>query len=134
MINFDDYTNERKKRKKREHNPKWPCILDHPYSILIIEGSGLGTTNALSNLINDPPDIDEIYLYSKDPYEAKYQCLIKKREKVGLKHYDNPKAFIELICKIFIKILKNLGKKLKVLIVFDNMIADMINKKKIILW
>ena len=90
-------------------------------------------TNSLSNLINDPLDIDEKYLYSKDPYEAKYQCLIKKREKVGLRHYDNPKAFFELRWKIFIKMLKHLGKKLKVLIVLDNMIADMINNIEIIL-
>ena len=31
----------------------------------------------------------------KDSYEAKYQYLIKKCEKVALKHYDDPKAFIE---------------------------------------
>ena len=34
-------------------------------------------------------------MYAKDPYEAKYQYLINKREKVGLNHYDDPKAFIE---------------------------------------
>ena len=39
-------------------------------------------TNALLNLINNQPDIDKIYLYAKDPYEVKYQYLIKKREKV----------------------------------------------------
>ena len=37
----------------------------------------------------------KIYLYAKDPYEAKYQYLINKPEKVGLKHFDDPKAFIE---------------------------------------
>ena len=41
------------------------------------------------------PDIDKIYLYAKDLYEAKYQYLIKKREKVGLNHYDAPKTFME---------------------------------------
>ena len=71
-----------------------PCILDHPYRILIIGGSGTGKTNALLNLINNQPDIDNI-LYAKDPYKAKYQYLINKREKVGLKYYDDPKAFIE---------------------------------------
>ena len=35
-----------------------------------------------------------MYLYVKDPYEAKYQYLVYKREKLGLKHYDNPKDFI----------------------------------------
>ena len=91
MINFDDYTNE----NIIEHNPKWPHIPDHPYRVLIIGSSGLGKTNALSNLINNQLDIDKIYLYAKDPYEKKYQYLIKKREEVGLDHFDDPKAFIE---------------------------------------
>ena len=51
--------------------------------------------NALLNLINNQPDIDKVYLYAKDPYNIKYQYLINKREKVGLNHYDDPKAFIE---------------------------------------
>ena len=90
MTNFDDYTNE----NKTEHNPTWPYILDHPYKILIIRGSGSGKTNALLNLINHQPDIDKIYLYAKDPYEAHYQYLINKRE-VGIDHFNDPKAFIE---------------------------------------
>ena len=47
------------------------------YRILIIGGSGLGKINALLNLISNQPDIDKIYLYAKDPYEAKYQYLIE---------------------------------------------------------
>ena len=39
--------------------------------------------------------MDEIYLYVKDPYEAKCQYLISKREKVGLDHFNDPKAFME---------------------------------------
>ena len=42
------------------------------------------------------PDIDKIYLYAKDPYEAKYQLLINKRENTVLKYYKDSKAFIEL--------------------------------------
>ena len=91
MINFDDYANE----NIIEHNSKWPYIPGHQYRILIIGGSGEGKTNALLNLINKQPDIDKIYLYAKDPYEAKYQHLIKKREKVDLDHFDDPKTFIE---------------------------------------
>ena len=87
MINFDDYTNE----NIIEHNSKWPYIPDHPYRILTIAGSGSGKTN----LINNQPDIDKIYLYAKDPYENKYQYLINKREKVGLNHFNDPKAFME---------------------------------------
>ena len=91
MINFDNYTNE----NKTEHNPKWPYIPDHPYRIIILSGSGSRKTNALLHLINNQPDIDKIYLYAKDPYEAKYQCLINKRQKVGLDHFNDPKAFME---------------------------------------
>ena len=103
--------------------------------MLIIGGSGSEKTNALSNLINNQPDIDKIYLYAKDPYEAKYQYLINKREKVGLDHFDDPKAFIEHSNDIH-DVYKNTedynpGKKRKVLIIFDDMIADMINNNKL---
>ena len=91
MINFDDNTNE----NKIEHNLKWPYIPDHPNRILIIGGSGSGKTNALLSLINNQPDTDKIYSYAKDPYEAKYQCIINKREKVGLDNFNDPRAFIE---------------------------------------
>ena len=129
MINFDDYTNE----SKIEHNSKWPYIPDHPYRILITAGSGSGKTNTLLNLINNQPDIDKIYLYAKNPYEAKYQYLINKREKVGLDHFKDPRAFIEYSNDMQ-DIYKNIedynpGKKHKVLTVFDDMIADIINNK-----
>ena len=75
---------------KIKHNSNWPYIPDHPYRILIIAGWGSGKTNALLNLINNQPDIDKIYLYAKDPYEAKYQFLINKKESIGLKHFDDP--------------------------------------------
>ena len=91
MINFDDCTNE----NKTEHNSKWPYIPNHPYRILIIGGSGSGKTNALLNLLNNQPDFDKIYLYAKEPYEAKYQHLINSREKVGVDHFNDPKAFME---------------------------------------
>ena len=90
MINFADYTNE----NIIEHNSKRPYIPDYPYRILIVGGSGSRETNALLNLINNQPDIDKIYLYAKNPYGAKYQYLIKKREKVGLNHFNDPKAFM----------------------------------------
>ena len=91
MINFDDYVNE----NITEHSLNWPYIPDRPSRILIIGGSGSGKTNALLSLINKQPDIDKIYLYAKGPYEAKYQILIDKRESIRLKHFNNPKAFIE---------------------------------------
>ena len=129
MINFDDYTNE----NKIEHSLKWLFIPDHPYRILIVGGSGSGKTNALLNLINNQPDIDKIYLYAKDPYEAKYQYLINKRETVGQNHFDDPKAFIEYSNDMQ-DVYKNIEdynprKNRKALIVFYDMRADMINNK-----
>ena len=79
----------------KENNPNWTQISDHPYRILIIGGSGSGKTNSLLNLINYQQDIDKIYLYTKDPYEAKYKFLINKRESKALKHFNDSKAFIE---------------------------------------
>ena len=72
-------------------------------------------------------------MYAKDPYEAKYQYLINKHEKVGLSHYDDPKAFMEYSNDMQ-DVYKNIEdynprKNCKVLIVFDDMIADMINQK-----
>ena len=81
--------------KITEHNFKWSYIPDHQYRILIIEDSGSGKTNALLNLISNKSDFDEIYLYAKDPYEGKYQYLINKREKAGLDHFYDSKAFME---------------------------------------
>ena len=73
----------------------WPYIPDHPYRILIIGGLGSGKTTLLLNLIENQPNIDKIYLYSKDPYEAKYQYVIIKREGAGIDHFNDPKVFIE---------------------------------------
>ena len=132
MINFDEYTNENKKK----HSPNWPYIPDHPYRILIIGGSGSGKTNALLNLIEDQPEIDKIYLYAKDPYEDKYQFLINKRDQnVGLKRFNDPKAFIDYSNDMH-DVYKNINNynpdnEKKILIVFDDMITDMINNKKL---
>ena len=131
MINFDDCTNE----NKTEHNPKWPYIPDHLYIILIVSGSGSGKTNALLNLINNQPDIDKIYLYAKNPYETKYQYLINKREKVGLDHFNDPAVFMDYSNDMQ-DVYKNIedynpDKKRKVLIVFDDEVADMINNTKL---
>ena len=77
----------------------------------------------------------KIFLYAKDPYEAKYQFLINKRECIGLKHLNDPKAFIEYsndmqgVYKIINE--HNPRKNRKILIVFDDMVADMINNKKL---
>ena len=110
-------------------------IPDHPHRILIVDGSGSGKINTLFNLINNHPDIDKTYLYAKDPYETKYQYLINKRQKVGLNHFDDHKVFIEYSNDMQ-DVYKNIEgynpeKKRKVLIVFDDMIADMIKNKRL---
>ena len=98
-------------------------------------GSGSGKTNALLNLINNQPAIDEIYLYAKDPDEAKYKIFINKKESTILKHFNNFKAFVEYsndMQDVYENIEEyNADKERKILIVFDNMIADMINNKKL---
>ena len=87
------------------------------------------------NLINNQPDTDKIYLYAKDPYEAKYQFLFNKRESTGLKHFNNLKTFIKYsndmqdVCKNIDD--SNADKERKIWIAFDDMIADMINNKKL---
>ena len=87
-------------------------------------------------MINSEPDIDKTYLYSKDPYKAKYQLLINDRESTGLKYLNDSKAFIEYsndmddIDKDIED--KNPNKKRKILILFDDMIADMLSNKNLI--
>ena len=94
-------------------------------------------TNSTFNVIIQQPDIDKIYLYAKDLYEAKYQLLINKRESTGLKHFSDFKAFIEYsnnVDDIFKNIKEgNPNKKCKILIIFDDMIADMLTNKNLIL-
>ena len=80
------------------------------------------------NLINNQPHIDKTYLYAKGPYEAKYQFLIYKRESTGLKHLGDPKAFIEY--SNYMQDVYNAVKECKTLVVFDVMVADLINNKK----
>ena len=47
--------------------------------------------------MNKQPGIDKMYLYAKDLNKAKYQFLIKKLEDVGIKHFNDSKAFIEYL-------------------------------------
>ena len=74
-------------------------------------------------------------MYAKDPYESKYKFLINKRKIIGLKHFTDPKAFIEYSTYmegLYNNINKyNIENECKILIVFDDMIADTINNKKL---
>ena len=130
MINLDSTIN----KKNKEYNKKWSYIPDHPYQILIVGWSGSGKTNTLLNLINEQKDIDKIYLYAKDLSEPKYEYLIKNRENAGIKHLNDSKAFIEC-SNTMNDVYENIdnynpNRKRKILIVFDDMIADIMTNKK----
>ena len=127
---LDSIANENEK----ERNEKWPYIPDHSYRILIILGSGSGKTDALIDLINEQNNIDKVYLYPRDLSEPKYEYLIKKRENAGIKHLNNPNAFIEY-SNTMDDVYENINdynpiRKRKKLIVFDDMIADIMDNKK----
>ena len=133
IINLDSIANE----NNIKHNEKWPYIPDHLYRILIIDGSGSGKANTLLDLIKEQDYhnvIDKVYLYAKDLSEPKYEHLIKKREDAGIKNVNNPNAFI--VCSntmddVYEDIDNyNPKRNKKVLIVFDDMIADIMTNKK----
>ena len=130
MINLDSITNKNNKK----HNEKWPYIPDHLYRIIIIGGSGSGKTNALINLINEKNDIDKIYLYARDLSEPKYEYLIETREDAGIKHLNNSNAFVEC-SNTMDSVYENIydfdsSRRRKILIVSDDVIADIMGNKK----
>ena len=123
MINLDTIANENNKK----HNENLAFII-------IIGGSGSGKTNALLNLINEQNYIDKTYLDARDLREPKYEYLIKKRENGRIKHLNNPDAFIDC-ANTMDDVYKNINdynpiRKRKKLIVFDDMIADIMTNKK----
>ena len=78
--------------------------------------------------------IEKIYLYPKDLSEPKYQFLIKKREIAGIKNLDDPSAFIEY-SNTMDDVYNNIDdynpkRERKILIVFDDMIANIMTNKK----
>ena len=129
MLNLDDIWN----KNNKEHNNKWPYIPDHPYRLLLIGGSESGKTNTLLNLIKEQDDIEKIYLYAKDLSETKYEFFIKKREDAGIKQLNDLNAFIEC-SNTMDDVYENIDDynpsiKRKILIVFDDMIADILTSK-----
>ena len=102
--------------------------------MLIIGPSGSSKTNTLLHLIEKFHPIDKIYLCAKDTDEEKYQYLINKREQAGIKNLNDPHAFIEYSNDMndVLEDINNYNKKRdkKVLIIFDDMIADIMRSEK----
>ena len=102
--------------------------------MLIIGSSGSGKTNTLLHLINNFHPIDKIYLYTKDADEKKYQYLINKRDQAGIKNLNDPHAFIEYSSDMndVLDYINNYNKNRdkKVLIIFYDMIADIMRNEK----
>ena len=116
-----------------KNNEKQPYIPNNLQRILTFGGSGSGKTNTLLNL-NEQNYIDNIHLYARDLIEPKYKILIKKHENAGIKHLNDPNAFIECsntMDDVYENIHDyNSSRKRKILIVFDDMIADIMTNKK----
>ena len=116
MLNLDNIVSNKNTSSSKDNN--WP------FRMLIIGPSGSGKTNTLLHLINNLHPIDKIYLYAKDIHEPKYEYLIKKREQAGIKNLSHPQAFIEYSDDMNNINNYNKNRDKKVLIVFDDMIAD----------
>ena len=93
-----------------------------------------GKTNALLNLIKEQDDIDKIYLYGKDMSKPKYEFLINRRENAGIIHLKELKECIECsnsMDDVYDDIDGyNLARKRNILIVSDDIIADIVTNKK----
>ena len=111
MLNLDNIVSDKNISSSEDNN--WP------FRMLIIGPSGSGKTNTLLHLINNLHPIDKIYLYAKDIHEPKYEYLINKREQAGIKNLnDDMNDVLDDINNY------NKNRDKKVLIVFDDMIAD----------
>ena len=126
MLNLDNIVSNKKKISSK--NDDWP------FRMLIIRPSGSGKTNTLLHLIDKFHPIDKIYLYVKDTDEDKYQYFINKREQAEIKNLNDPHAFIEYLSDMndVLEDINNYNKKRdkKVLIIFDDMIADIMRSEK----
>ena len=73
-------------------------------------------------------------MYARDLSKPKYQYLIKKIEDAGINHLNDLNAFMECsntLDDVYENINDyNLSRRRKILIVFDNMIADIMTNKR----
>ena len=101
----------------------------------LIGSSWSGKTNASLNATNHQPDTGKINIYAKNPYKEKYQFLINNREKVGLKKYNDPRAFIAYSNDMqgVYKYIEeyNPNTMQQILLIFDDMIAGIIFNQKL---
>ena len=76
--------------------------------------------------------LTKIYLNAKYLSAPKCEFLIKKHGDAGLKHLNNLNAFIECSNTVddVYENIDNQNRKRKILIVFDDMIADIMTNKK----
>ena len=126
MLNLDDIVSNKKKSSSEND--------DGPFRMLIIGPSGSGKTNTLLHLIDKFHPIDKLYLYPKDTDEEKYQYLINKREQVRIKNLNDPHVFMEYSNDMN-DVLENINnynknRDKKVLVIFDDMIADIMRSEK----
>ena len=126
MLNLDSIVSN--KKKSSSENDDWP------FRMLIIGPLGSSKTNTLLHLIDKFYPINKIYLYAKDTDEDKYQYLINKREQAGIKNLNDSHVFIEYSNDMndVLEDINNYTKKRdkKVLIIFDDMIADIMRSEK----
>ena len=127
MLNLDNIVSNKNENKDTTESSSSERN-NRPFRMLIIGPSGSGKTNTLLHLVNNLHPIDKIYLYAKDINEPKYEYLINKREQAGIKNLNDPHAFIEYSDDMddVLDDINNYNKNRdkKVLIVFDDMIAD----------
>ena len=126
MLNLDHIVSNKNKSSSENYN--WP------FRMLIIGPPGFGKTNTLLHLTDKFHPIDKIYLYAKDTDEPKYQYLINKRKQARIKNLNDPNAFIEHSNDMndALENINNYNKNRdkKMLIIFDDMIADIMRSEK----
>ena len=136
MLNLDNIVSNKNENKDTIGSTAEPSSLERnssersnwSFRMLIIGPSGSAKTNTLLHLINNLHPIDKIYLYAENLHEPKYEYLINKREQAGIKNLNDPHAFIEYSDDMNDMLddinIYNENRDKKVLLVFDDMIAD----------